>query len=493
MSPSRRHRPLVPLVLGVALVMIATLFTSQAAIAATPSVRLLVASTELTAERNKRDVMFVDPGAYITPVGEDFELIVNRPDYDTPITAKQVDPNSGLILRTFPDDHLDGWSGLASFAHFTVVNGHGDTVASQDVSFCPYATVRLSDESPLTSAYPFGCYSGNPFFRGTVWGVDIGWASALSGSGGYHDGGRLGWKAKGDAYTIRIEIDPEWVNLLSIAPSDATAQVHVSVADRRTMSTTDTQPASPQTSAAVPFASTPIVSQPDPATLPDFSALPAWGIGLKRGYLNFNATEWNAGPGPMVVDGFRGDAESTMDAYQYFLHDGEPVGRALIGQLEYHAGRHDHWHLKDFIRYSLLDADKKTIQISPKDSWCLVPTDAIDLSIPNADWNAYAQDLQSSCNFYQPGSLWVREVVPVGWGDTYGQYFNGGGFDISDLPNGRYYIRTEVNPGGSILEVTTANDTQDRLVLLRGGPRNRRVIVPPWHGIDTEHYCVYCG
>jgi multisubunit Na+/H+ antiporter MnhB subunit len=65
--------PLVPLVLGVALVMIATLFTSQAAIAATPSVRLLVASTELTAERNKRDVVFVDPGAYITPVGEDFE------------------------------------------------------------------------------------------------------------------------------------------------------------------------------------------------------------------------------------------------------------------------------------------------------------------------------------------------------------------------------------------------------------------------------------
>jgi hypothetical protein len=82
------------LVLGVAFVMIATLFTSQAAIAATPSVRLLVASTELTAERNRRDVVSVDPGAYITPVGADFELIVNRPDYDTPITAKQVDPSS---------------------------------------------------------------------------------------------------------------------------------------------------------------------------------------------------------------------------------------------------------------------------------------------------------------------------------------------------------------------------------------------------------------
>ena len=80
MSAGRHHRPFVPLVLGVAFVMIATLFTSQAALAVTPTVRLLVASTELTAERNKRDIVFVDPGAYITPVGKDFELIVNRPD-----------------------------------------------------------------------------------------------------------------------------------------------------------------------------------------------------------------------------------------------------------------------------------------------------------------------------------------------------------------------------------------------------------------------------
>jgi hypothetical protein len=182
-----------------------------------------------------------------------------------------------------------------------------------------------------------------------------------------------------------------------------------------------------------------------------------------------------------------------MDAYQYFLHDGEPVGRALIGQLEYHAGRHDHWHLKDFIRYSLLDADKKTIQISPKDSWCLVPTDAIDLSIPNADWNAYAQDLQSSCNFYQPGSLWVREVVPVGWGDTYGQYFNGGGFRHQRSAE-RSLLHPDRGQSGWIHPRShDGNDTQDRLVLLRGGPPQPRVIVPPWHGIDTEHYCVYCG
>jgi Lysyl oxidase len=494
MSPRRHRRSLVPFVLGVAFVLFAALFAAPAGAGATPTVRLFVASTDLTVERNRRDVVRADPGAYVTPVGKDFKLIVNRPDYDTPVTAKQVDPDTGEILRTFTDDRLDGWSGLAAFAHFTVVNRRGDAVARQNVGFCPYASVRLSDESPITSAYPFGCYGGgSPFFRGTVWGLDMGWGSALS--GGYYYGGDLRWKARANAYTIRIEIDPDWTDLLAIAPDDAHAEVDVTVVDRATDASNPRAfsevGASPDAVASAPYPRTPIVTQPNPATLPDFFALPAWNISVRRGYLNFNATEWNAGPAPMVVDGFRNDGESTMDAYQYFLLDGEPVGRALIGQLEYVGGRHNHWHLEDFIRYSLLDADKNTIQVSPKHSWCLVPTDAIDLSIPNADWNAWAQDLQSSCNFYQPSSLWVREVVPVGWGDTYSQYFNGGGFDIRDLPNGRYYIRIEVNPAGSIREVTTANDTEDRLIRLRGRGRDRRVIVPPWHGIDTENSCGY--
>src|SRR4029453_8634041 len=126
-----------------------------------------------------------------------------------------------------------------------------------------------------------------------------------------------------------FEIDPGWVDLPSITPREATAEVQVSIVDRGTMSPTGTPPASPQTPAAVPFASTPIVTQPRPRAPPGFPPPPAWGIGLRRGYLNFNATEWNEGPGPMVVDGFRGDAESTMDAYQYFLRDVEPVGGGL--------------------------------------------------------------------------------------------------------------------------------------------------------------------
>ena len=85
-----------------------------------------------------------------------------------------------------------------------------------------------------------------------------------------------------------------------------------------------------------------------------------------------------------------------------------------------------------------------------------------------------------------PSALWIREILDVGWGDTYSQFVAGQAFDISNLPNGDYYVRVHVNPTGSMLEGAAANNVEDRLVMLRGKRGYRRVIVPPWNGIDTE-------
>jgi hypothetical protein len=43
-------------------------------------------------------------------VGDDFELWVSRPDYDTPVTIKQVDPDTKAVLRTFPAPAKDAWA-----------------------------------------------------------------------------------------------------------------------------------------------------------------------------------------------------------------------------------------------------------------------------------------------------------------------------------------------------------------------------------------------
>jgi hypothetical protein len=192
----------------------------------------------------------------------------------------------------------------------------------------------------------------------------------------------------------------------------------------------------------------------------------------------------------MEVEGFRGQNEDLMQAYQYFLVDGQPVGRAAIGEMEFHP-IHQHWHFRQFTEYSLLDAQSGQIAVSGKESWCLANTDAIDLSVQNANWNAYSGNIFTMCG--GPGALWIREVLDVGWGDTYSQYIAGQAFDITDLPNGNYYVRVQVNPLGTMLEGSTDNNVEDRLIKLRGTPGNRRVIVPPWHGIDTEGcYYAYC-
>jgi hypothetical protein len=494
MPAGRRHRPFVPVLqIALAFVLIATQFAPHVgATGATPTLRLFVSRSQITVERNRRDVVFVDPGAWVTPVGDDFELWVSRPDYDAPITIKQVDPDTKAVLRTFPAPARGPWAGLKDFAHYTVRDADGKVVAGDTFSFCPngHPRQRLSDDSPLNPSYPRFC-NGGPFTRGSIWGIDDGWATGLI--RGHYRG--LGWKAERRTYRITFRIDPSWVDLLDISPIDATAVVNVRAVDRGTQAP-GRPTATPTLPKATPSPTTPIVTDPDPQSLPDLVALPGWGMSTyarrRHDYLTFNSTEWNAGPGTLVVEGFRGPDDPTMDAFQYFLLDGQPVGKAPIGQLEYHGGGgHNHWHFEQFTRYTLLDGSRQRVLVSGKQSWCLVDTDAIDLTLPNANLLQSERDLATSCG--GPGALWIREILDVGWGDTYDQFVAGQAFDITDLPNGTYFVRIHVNPLGAMLEANTANNVEDRLIRLRGRPGHRRVAVPPWHGIDTENLCTYCG
>jgi hypothetical protein len=79
-----------------------------------------------------------------------------------------------------------------------------------------------------------------------------------------------------------------------------------------------------------------------------------------------------------------------------------------------------------------------------------------------------------------------RGKVPVGWGDTYIQSIAGQNFDITNVPNGTYYIKVVANPEKVLHETTTSNDVSLRKVILGGTPGHRTVKVPAWHGIDPE-------
>ena len=59
-------------------------------------------------------------------------------------------------------------------------------------------------------------------------------------------------------------------------------------------------------------------------------------------------------------------------------------------------------------------------------------------------------------------------------------------FDITNLPNGTYYIEVIANPGHVLYETTTANDISLRKVIISGTRGHRHVKVPAWNGIDPE-------
>ncbi|MER7948782.1 lysyl oxidase family protein [Streptomyces sp. NPDC096079] len=219
---------------------------------------------------------------------------------------------------------------------------------------------------------------------------------------------------------------------------------------------------------------------------PDLRSLPAYGITISDGerdipgkdYLAFSANVWNAGPAQLVVDGFRSPGKAKMDAYQYFYDArGKQVGYTPTGTMEWDPRPgHVHWHFTDFASYRLLKADKKEAVRSGKEAFCLANTDAVDYTVKNANWHPYNTDLATACG--QENSISVREVLDVGSGDTYTQDLPGQSFDITDVPNGTYYIQVLANPAKRLKETNLDNNSALRKIVLGGTPGHRTVKVP---------------
>lgn len=140
------------------------------------SLRMFAAKDKVTAYRYGKWV-YLELGTWIAPTGGAFEVRASRPDYDTPVDLRQVDPGTGETVRDLPDDLLQGWYGLDRFFRMTVRTKKGAWVTGRTMGFCPNAgeRQRLSDEGPTNPTYPWAC-GRSPLTRGMVWGIDEGWA-----------------------------------------------------------------------------------------------------------------------------------------------------------------------------------------------------------------------------------------------------------------------------------------------------------------------------
>lgn len=447
---------------------------------AQPPLRLVAGSPTVTADRYPDYGVSLDLGIHMVAGTTPFELKVTRKSYADPIVARQIVNGRS---RALPAGLVTDFSGLPGFLHVTVTDSAGAVVLAQDQTFCPNGEgARTRPDAPDTSPYPTACAS-NPFALGGVWGLQRGWSSHV------YDWSTAPVDLPAGTYTAQVSVAPRYVSLFGIPADQSSATVRLTVRDVEIPGDTPGDPGHGRVAAAEnPVRPTGAASVPR-GPKPDLVPLPAWSMTISpsdgRDYLQFAANVWNAGPSPLVLDGFRRTGENVMDAYQYFYDDkGQQVGYTPTGTMEWDArDGHNHWHFSDFASYRLLNASQSEVVRSQKEAFCLAATDAIDYTVKNANWRPNNTDLHTACG--NEGSIAVREVLDVGSGDTYFQYLPGQSFDITDLPNGTYYVQIIANPEHNLYESNLDNNVSLRQVVLGGTPGARTVTVPPYQLVDA--------
>ncbi|MDQ4145522.1 MAG: lysyl oxidase family protein [Actinomycetota bacterium] len=447
---------------------------------------------DVVAERYGKRAINMQPPVFIQSKDASFDLRVTRASYKDPLVLNQVLHTSGGDQWVeLGGDHVESWRGLEDFTRVIVRDSEGKVVYSAKKRFCPnnWDRQRVDDLGPSRPTFPTSC-SGSlrSFLRGAAWGLDQGWAVPLV------NGVRLDL-APG-AYDATVRITRDYRELFGVARTDAVTHFGLEIKkvprpdyeeweEFEGSSRTHHPSHAPGEDSAGTLGGAGVPS--DPSMLPDLAALPAFRMRIEnersgKSRLEFAATVWTGGPSPLVVEGFRRDGEDTMDAYQYFYDGDEAVGRAPVGTFEYdRRDGHFHWHFQQFARYQIRSVETGEVVRSSKQSFCVVPTTAIDLSLDNASRDTERANLSTSCGGSE--ALWIREVLPVGWGDTYSQVA-GQAFNVTSLPNGEYWVEVEANPQGLLYEQNPANNLVRRKVTLKGKRGDRDLTAWNWHGID---------
>ncbi|MCW2794035.1 MAG: hypothetical protein JWO76_3133 [Nocardioides sp.] len=427
--------------------------------------------------------VWTDLGLRLIAQGEPFELWSNRPSYDDRIHTEWRSTAGTVAL---PEGSMKDFSGLSGF--FTVklqkIGTHEVRTLRRSACLSGWSE-RVRPDAPATSPYPRGCYY-NPYSLGSVQGIQEGWAAPIFGQD------RPMTLTKG-RYHVTATIAPAYAAAFGLSAADASRSLTMVVKKEKGGGVEyDHADRTPRSSLARPAAHEPRGTSGGRAVgpVPDLRSLPAWGIQTSPNgnFLQFSATVWNAGDSPLVVDGFatgEGETPDRMDAYQYFFDaDGNQTGYQPVGGFEFdHKATHQHWHFRDFATYTLLRADKTTAVVSRKEAFCLANTDAVDLTVPDADWNPENTDLTTDCGYED--SLSLRQVLAAGWGDTYAQFRAGQSFDLRKLKNGVYYIATIANPRNRLIESSTDDNVALRKVII-GGKAGRRTVRVPQVGLVVE-------
>ncbi len=164
----------------------------------------------------------------------------------------------------------------------------------------------------------------------------------------------------------------------------------------------------------------------------------------------------NLGPGRLELRGGQivGDKQEVWQ--RIYRSDGSYWER-LAGTFTYHSG-HQHIHFDDWCRYRLRlkNADGSigdVIAQGSKTSFCILDLVIYDSSL----FGFHTPGYYSSCG------RTVQGLTP-GWSDIYDKSLTDQWIDITGIPDGDYWLESEVDPDNHILELNENNNISDVLI-----------------------------
>lgn len=209
----------------------------------------------------------------------------------------------------------------------------------------------------------------------------------------------------------------------------------------------------------------PLLSYPVPAYLPEaarqdilrsYPGMEQWYVDTQtrpgRVFIRFGTLALNLGQGPLHVLG-----TGSVDKHEVYQRIYTRTGAYIqqkVGSLEQHPS-HDHVHIAAFERYSVRDFKTKTVLASAdKVSFCL--TDVLWSIRPELTQTApiATVPLGWSCGAYE-------QSINVGFSDYYGPAIPDQLIDVTDLPDGSYWLTVEVNPTKKLRESNFENNMVD--------------------------------
>lgn len=177
--------------------------------------------------------------------------------------------------------------------------------------------------------------------------------------------------------------------------------------------------------------------------------------------LRFDGFVHNRGLGPLELRGFdRVGTEMTTVVQRIKTSKRRWVDHVVSpeAKIRYEpADGHDHWHLGAAVRYSLWTVDRSAEAApSQKVGFCLVDSQRVDAHGPVSP--TYTVSSIEFCREDQPATREVLMGISAGWRDVYGRALAFQWVDISDVAPGEYWLRSDADPDGLILETDELND-----------------------------------